>query len=74
MVWVEEGHVPQAPSSWSLTTGPSMSAIRTFPPSWIRKGLISSRTSSTFSHVSSRATVGGFSLVESLSKGDTISE
>mmetsp|Transcript_18370 Transcript_18370/g.57833 ORF Transcript_18370/g.57833 Transcript_18370/m.57833 type:complete len:200 (-) Transcript_18370:215-814(-) len=51
IVIVEEGQVPQAPSSSSRTTGPSIAATLTFPPSDIRYGRSSSRTFSTFSSV-----------------------
>ena len=51
IVVVEEGQEPQAPSSSSLTIGPSIPTSFTLPPSFIKYGLTSSSTFSTFSIV-----------------------
>ena len=52
IVIVDDGQSPQAPSSCSRTTGPSMPDTRTLPPSLIRYGRSSSKIISTLSSVS----------------------
>ena len=73
-VIVDDGHEPHAPVSTTRTTPPSMSSTSTLPPSAMRYGRISLRTSSTFSIVSgSGPPPGGAEGGEppSPSKGDT---
>jgi hypothetical protein len=51
IVVVDDGQEPQAPSNSSLTIGPSIPTSFTLPPSFIKYGLTSSSTFSTFSVV-----------------------
>mmetsp|Transcript_10549 Transcript_10549/g.45766 ORF Transcript_10549/g.45766 Transcript_10549/m.45766 type:complete len:225 (-) Transcript_10549:57-731(-) len=53
MVTVDDGQLPHAPLSFSLTTSPSISTSSTSPPSAMRYGRTSSSTFSTLSAVSS---------------------
>ena len=51
IVIVDDEQEPQAPSNSSLTIGPSIPTSFTLPPSFIKYGLTSSSTFSTFSVV-----------------------